>query len=264
MITVADIMEPLGPDLMMGESTRISHDKLYDEANKADLKYDPRNRISLVFKNDEVVGYSTMDLLNSDTTIGKDGTVIQIDPTKIVSANTELFTFLATARIIDETHHIVNDATSYVGTVNINRFSKLPFRLCLLALMLNLEDTILRLAMSYPDKALRFINTGYAESIFRKKYGRPWDYHSYFELLECTNFSNKCTILNKICMDDDLSELLELAVEIRNNCAHSAPSEEFLKIMNHRALWEFTRKLRALNHELRKMRWDGIRLVNAH
>ena len=176
----------------------------------------------------------------------------------------ELFHFLWRASIIDDSHHLVLGKTEYIGSININSFSKLPFRLCLLALILDLENNIHRLAMGNPERALNKApkrDRDRAAWLYEKKYGRPSDSQSTPELFSCLPFSTKCSILKNIVKEHRWQshldmDLLDLAVNIRNNCAHSAPDEAFLQILNHRALWDFTRKLQDLNHDLRKLHWD--------
>ncbi len=260
MMRVTDIMEVLGPRLMIGESTTIARTKLLDEASRKKRKYNPYKRISLVYEKEKVIGYTKFDLLEGDSAIGEDRTLVRIEADRIVSADTDLFGFLWKANIIDQTQHLVNRGTDYLGSININDFAKLPFRLCLLSLFLDLEMGIVQQAGGDPERALDLIPefVGAAKSIYKRQYGERLEPHNSLAVFECVSFSGKCTFLKRILGTDVFDELLDLAVNIRNISAHSSPDDNFLQILNHRALWEITTKMAALNHELRKYVWDGI------
>ena len=96
MMSVADIMEPLGPNLMIGESTKPARSHLLSEAQREDIKYDPHNRVSLVYEDKTVIGYTTIDRLTNDKTIGENGTVVKKFET--VTEHMELFHFLSAAQ----------------------------------------------------------------------------------------------------------------------------------------------------------------------
>ena len=110
----------------------------------------------------------------------------------------------------------------------------LHFRLCLLALTLQLEETALKLILQNPEASWDALPDKQKEKA--KKTYRRWkggsngaDRSPYRRLLSCTSFNDKDIIIAKRKLfgrdDMNITKVFQEAGTIRNYCAHTKPED---------------------------------------
>jgi hypothetical protein len=194
--------------------------------------YDPMSRLSLVRSGIETVGWTGFDMMDNDA--GSVGNCTEsIAPGSMLTANT------AVLKVIDlfasESSHFffVLDNNQITGTLHYNDLFKLPFRLCLFALTLELEQVALELALLAPRESWEVLSEPRrkkAIEVYQKRRGKPPQHNPFDELLSCTMFCDKGTIIwrRKLLPDMSRSRIESIfgkADRVRNACAHTNPEE---------------------------------------
>jgi len=252
-------MEPLGPDVEFGDEVKEIFSDIMIAGAEASIPYDPMNRVSLVRRDGDTIGYTSLDVMDSGLVIGDEGTIFPLTPTNLITANTVLLDFLE--RIMpDESFFIyfVIEADRIIGSIDLSDFSKMPFRLCLLALALDLEEQILELTKNDAKNAWNALASKrkeIAKSLYTKKTGRIPTESSIPELLENTSFSDKCNILRKCVSLGSFETLLDTTIEFRNLLAHPTSEYDFFNLLRSIDLRKYTAYLRQMNHELRRLNY---------
>lgn len=230
LVSARDLQSKLGPQLDGAQSASDAWASLCEVA--ADEGYDPMDRISLVMDQRRAVGWVGLDMLDRPTVIA---CAEPLQASSLLSADT---TALELADVFcATTHHFffVLDHHSITGTLHYEDLFRLPFRLCIFALTLQLEDSALKLASTQPRESWEVLSESRrqkAEDVYDKRYGRRPDstHVPLDQLLGCTAFCDKGTIIKKRRLLPTLSgnkieSVFGRADEVRNACAHTNPDQ---------------------------------------
>lgn len=230
LVTVRCLQTQLGPELRADQTTAEAWSLLMEDTPEG---YDPTSSISLVVEKGEPIGWLALDMLDSDATVGACADPIQ--PGSVLSADT---TGLEAAQLFGTpTSHFyfVLDHTRITGTLHYEDLFRLPFSLCMFALVLQLEDSALRLVEVSPTESWGALPAGRrqkAETVYEARHGHAPDPTRlpFAELLECTTFCDKGTIIRKQSLLPDvdrktLKAIFGRAERVRNACAHTGQNE---------------------------------------
>ena len=162
---------------------------------------DPMEQFALVKSNQKIIGWIGFeDLDTSKKTLCECMEPIRGDI--LISSDTPL---LAAFHIVCESNepiYLVLNRDRFLGWLHYNHFYKLPFRMCLFALLIDLEGMLLKLTMSDPTLFLKNLTPNRlkkAKETYRKrglslnKEGKEFDP----KLIECTEFCDKFEMLRK-------------------------------------------------------------------
>ncbi|MFW9843081.1 MAG: hypothetical protein ACFFEV_00735 [Candidatus Thorarchaeota archaeon] len=238
LITVQDLQTPLGPDVYFGEAISDAWERMMEAC--IDPPYDPIDRVSLVFNENKVIGCTFLDYMDTDyEIIGTKGSFEQIEPDMIVAAEMKVFDLLDIIPDSGQFWYFVLKNNKIVGTIDKNDLFKLPFRLCLLALTLELEQEILQLVMRNPSESWESMSSNRRQKIqgiFRNRYSvEPTD-KNLGELLSCTSLSDKGVILRKTqkiggWTKAEMKSVFNYVEDLRNACAHTNSEERIQKLL---------------------------------
>ena len=232
LITVQNLQTPLGPDVFFGESISDAFGKLMEAC--IEPPYDPMDRVSLVIKEEKVVGCTFLDsMLPEYNTIGDEGTIDPIEPSKIVATDMKVLDFLDIIPDTDHFWYFVLQNNRITGTIGKHDLFKLPFRLCLLALTLELEQEILQLALQNPKESWECMSSerrAKIERIYKIRYESEPSIQNRGELLACTSLGDKGVILRKTqklsgWSKKNLKSAFHHIEDLRNACAHTNSEE---------------------------------------
>jgi len=238
-IRARDLVEPLGPPLSASMSFEDADDVLISACVEAGFAYDIGDRVSLVFEDDRVVGWYTVDMRDRDVGCVRDA-CSQIYPSEIVAGDTSAFKLvhLMASRPRSGIVLFVLDEDAIVGTVSPFVFHAPLFRICLFSLTLELETAALNAALVNPLASWNALSEGRrakAQEIFghfARESRRPMssDQPPIGDLLSATTFADKGKIIAKRQLlanrkRGDVESLFAKAERIRNWCAHTRYSK---------------------------------------
>ena len=212
-----------------------------DNCACAEIPYDPISRISLVKKDNEVVGISYVDLLTENQSVGEQGTFEEIRLSRILSSSTNMISFIADMPTDFQYYYLVISSTKYVGSLELSDLVKMPFRLCILALTLDLEKKIVQYVRKDPDTSWDYLSVErqkFAMSLFRSVSHRSCKQLSMNKprieiLLDYTSFSDKCKILKSYNVMTPYHDIIDNSIEFRNSCSHSTDDNKFISEISH-------------------------------
>ncbi len=232
LITVQDLQTPLGPDIFFGELISNAHERMMVAC--IEPPYDPMGRVSLVIKEGKVVGCTFLENMQTEyNVIGDEGTLESIEPGKIIAADMKVLDFLDIIPDTEQFWYFVLKNNRISGTIDKPDLFKLPFRLCLLALTLELEQEILQLALQNPKESWECMTLTRRDKIveiYKKRYqAEPTD-KSLGDLLACTSLGDKGVILRKTQKlngrgKKKLKSAFHHIEDLRNACAHTNSEE---------------------------------------
>lgn len=193
---------------------------------------DPMEPIGLVKSNQKTIGWICLEDLESPKTLHECMDLISGDI--LISSSTPLLEAIHLYCRGDNYIYLVLKGNQFIGFLNYSHFHKLPFRLCLFALLMDLERTMLKITKSNPTLFLKNLTKGrvdYAEKIGEFRGLSLNEENKVFDnnLVDCTMFIDKFTMLRKNpeilqqCPDIN-SKFVKKAEKIRNSIAH--PEEE--------------------------------------
>ncbi len=211
-------------------------------------RLDPMDQIALVEGNQKIRGWVGFDMLDSGKTISD--CMERIAPDTIMTADT---TLMEAAAAFSKTQHpffFVLRGNHFVGWVSYRDLHKPPLRLCLFALLINIERMLLDAVSLSPGESLAWLSKGrlnkakkiYARRNYRdNREGKPFD----SLLLECTTMADKLAIAGKVTsIKDSVPSLTQRkfrgAVErLRNEIAHPGSEERSSSLLTREKLWPF-------------------------
>jgi len=230
LITVKDICEPF---IKVFDNSQSVED-VWEEW-RTDLieekGLDPMEQIALVKSNQKIVGWIGFDMLDNDKTLCENMEPISGD--MLISSDTPLLEAIRIVCKKNDPIYLIIKGDQFIGWLHYDHFYKLPFRMCLFALLIDLERMLLKLTMSNPTLFLSNLNN----RIEKKK--KIYGYRGYLlnkegkefntKLIECTAFCDKFIMLRKNSeivqkFPNIKSKFGDEAEKIRNNIAH--PNEE--------------------------------------
>ena len=250
-VTVGDLRDPLGSVVRENQSV----EEAWMVMTTADT--DPMNSASLVLRNQEVIGSVWLADLDSETKLVGDCMEV-ILPAAIISANTPaLYAVKLLAQGQRELYFVLH-RDEFVGTLTFSCLSKPLFRICLLALTLELEQAALDLLMLGANESWAALGENRrtkAIEVYQLRFRRSPDSKRLpvVNLLECTCFADKGQLLRKrSLLSQEMAAIVKShfakAEKIRNMCAH--PGSDDLGVADRVEFAEFVRITLTLIHDL--------------
>jgi hypothetical protein len=195
--------------------------------------FDPWDRYVLVVDNRAPVGW--LDPSEAEGRLRHCAEPIELS--RLVSASTPFPDIVALLAAESETPLFVLDGSRISGTLTPRELSKLPARLCLLALVSDLEIYALRICLRKPQDCWNALPEGRqkkAEDVHSTRYPStaepPRPSFRLRALLSCTCLADKPTMIGKCKLLPGVSRTLLDSVfgraeDLRNACAHPADIE---------------------------------------
>jgi hypothetical protein len=258
LIMVSDICESFIGEFDESQSVESIWEEwsidLCDEKN-----LDPMEQFALVKSNQKTIGWiGYEDLESPKKTLFECMEPIRGDI--LISSDTPLLEAIYIVCRKGEPIYLILKNNKFIGWLYYNHFHKLPFRMCLFALLIDLERMLLRLTMSNPtlflknlskkrlDKAKetyehRYLSSNKEEKIFDSK------------LINCTTFIDKFNMLNKnpeiVQKCPNINNRLRNTAEvIRNYAAHPDGEKSGLLPINREKLIPFIEWAEELRQQL--------------
>jgi hypothetical protein len=190
---------------------------------------DPMEQFALVKSNQKTIGWIGFeDLESSKKTLFECMEPIRGDI--LISSDTPLLEAIHIVCRKGEPIYLILKNNKFIGWLHYDHFHKLPFRMCLFALLIDLERMLLRLTMSNPTLFLKNLTPNRLKKVketYRKRgfslneEGKEFDPN----LIECTYFCDKFVMLRKnpviVQKCPNINNRLRNTAEvIRNYAAH--------------------------------------------
>jgi len=236
LISVNDICESFIGEFDNSQSVKdVWEEWSIDLCDEKDL--DPMEQIALVKSNQKIMGWIGYDMLESSKTLCECMEPIRGDI--LISSDTPLLDAIHIICRKSDSIYLVLKKNQFIGWLHYNHFHKLPFRMCLFALLIDLERMLLELTKSNPTSFLGNLNDnridkakkvyGYRRYSLNKE-GKEFD----TKLIECTAFCDKFIMLRKNPVivqkfPSIKSKFGDKAEKIRNYIAH--PEEEKSRLL---------------------------------
>jgi len=225
LINVNDIYEPFIGEFDSSESVASVGDVWGSICCEESL--DPMEMHALIKKNEEVIGIMTYEDLEASKML-YECDISPISGHNLISSDTPLIE--AVNPVCNKDFHLVLKGNQFIGFLVYSHFYKLPFRLCLFALLIDLERLMLEITKSSSTSFLNHLPEGRLQKA-KDIYGHRGfslnkenkEYDS--KLIDCTTFIDKFTMLRK---DPDIiqkcpnskNDFTKIAEKIRNSVAH--------------------------------------------
>lgn len=234
LINVNDICEPFIGEFDSSQDAQELSEEWREICCEKGL--DPMEPIGLVKRNQKIIGWICLEVLESPKKLYECMDPISADI--LISSSTPLLGAIHSYCSGDNYTYLVLKGNQFIGFLHYSHFHKLPFRLCLFTLLMDLERTMLKITKSNPTSFLKNLTKGRlncAEKIgglrglSLNEKNKVFDYN----LVECTQFIDKFTMLRKNleivqkCPNID-SRFNKKAEKIRNSIAHPAGEESVL------------------------------------
>jgi len=229
LISVTDICEPFIGEFEHSQSVEsVWEEWTQDLCDEKEL--DPMDQFALVKSNQKIIGWVGFEDLDSDKK-----TLFEcmepITGSILISSDTPLLEAIRVVCRSKDFLFIVLKGNQFIGWLYYNHFHKLPFRMCLFSLLIDLEEILLKLTKTDPasfleklkprrlDKAKEIYNIrGYK---LNKEGGKEFN----SKLIECTQYCDKFIMLRKSPeivqkFPSINNKFGDEAEKIRNNIAH--------------------------------------------
>lgn len=198
LITVNDICEPF-----IGTFDSSQHIKEIREKWSMELSLEnnihPMDQIALVSSDKKIIGWLGYDMLNKPTLTE---CIAPVNEGILLSSDTPLIEAIKTVCNSEDPIFLVLKGNKFIGYLNFNHFNKLPFRISLFALLLDLESTMLNLIKSDASFYLKKLSDNRlekAKNIYgHRKYKLDGNNEVFPSLLvDCTTLIDKFLMLRK-------------------------------------------------------------------
>jgi hypothetical protein len=222
---------------------------------------DPNEQLALVTTEGRVVGWIGFDMLEAGKQLIE--CMEPITPDSILSSDTSLFDAVTAFATSPNHFFLVLRGNHFIGWLSYTDLHKPPLRLCLFAMLINLERMLLEVALRSPKESVQVLPDGRKENA-RKVYAiRKYNYSDTGEpyeskLLECTTIIDKFTIarrtktvLSQVPTLDNVS-LCNTAERVRNEIAHPGLEEQSSDLLSRENLWQFIQWAETLESQLQK------------
>ena len=199
LIRVDDICEPFIGEFDNSQSVEsIWEEWSMDLCDEKGL--DPMEQIGLVKSNQKIIGWIGFDMLESSKTLYECMDPISEDI--LISSDTPLLEAIHIVCRSNDFIFLVLKGNRFIGYLHYGHFHKLPFRLCLFALLMDLERMLLEISKSDPTSFLEKLTPerlNYAKKIYEYRFLSSNEENKVFDskLIECTTFIDKFKMLRK-------------------------------------------------------------------
>lgn len=263
LITVEDVCTPIFNIYDFDDINKNTSQEWFEDAAERGLQ--PYDQISLVKHGDSIIGYigvdSLFDFETGDADLMK--CISRIDPNGVITANTPLLDAIIVFSKDSPHLYMVLKGHEYIGAFTYSDLYKLPFRLCLFTLLMNIENLLLEILETKPKEAISFLTDNRLEKAKEVYKLRGYQNQqidgaeeSPIQLIECTTFIDKVTIIEKINKTEHIvpsfnKKRCNLAEKLRNSLAHPHKEEELLTILPRNDLIPFIDWARQVIIEMR-------------
>jgi hypothetical protein len=233
LISVDDICEPFIGEFDISQSVEsVDEEWQIDLCGEKGL--DPMEQIALVKSNQKIIGWIGFDMLIPSKTLYECMDPISEDI--LISSDTPLLEAIHVYCRRNISIYLVLKGNRFIGYLHYSHFHKLPFRLCLFALLMDLERTLLEITKSDPTSFLKNLTEerlNYAKKVYGYRGLSLNEENKVFDskLIECTTFIDKFKMLRKNPVivqkwPNINSKFTNTAEKIRNSIAHAEGEEE--------------------------------------
>jgi len=200
LIMVSDICEPFIGEFDKSQSVEsVWEEWIQDLCDEKAL--DPMDQFALVKSNQKIIGWIGFeDLDSSKKTLCE--CMEPIRGSVLISSDTPLLEAIRVVCRSNDFIFLVLKGNQFIGWVYYNHFHKLPFRMCLFSLLIDLEEMLLKIIKYDPTSFLEKLTPGRldkAKEIYKKRrYSLNKESKEYnSKLIECTQFCDKFTMLRE-------------------------------------------------------------------
>lgn len=220
----------------------------------------PLNQMALVLRDGKAVGLLSFCALEAD----KKDVFECMDEIRLDGLVTEDTSLAHAAEMFTSCHayfFVVINGNDFVGWLSYHDLYKLPFRLCLFASILAIEEKMTQVAQRYAARAIETLTDG-RQAAARRIYqlrGFPRDQNGNeapAPLVTCTSFCDKATMLQG-CAETKYripeagqKKWMALAEKVRNAIAHPNPDEHFSPLVKRELFGGLLGWMRRLDAEL--------------
>ncbi len=219
---------------------------------------DPMEQIALVSEKDKVIGWIGFDMLTGETI--KDSMEI-VKPTSILSSDTTLFDAVSLFAKSMVPFFFVLKGNRFIGWLSHRDLNKPPLRVCLFAMLIDLEKMLLEVILLDPKLSIENLSERRKKKAFDVYSMRGYKYQENGEpflskLLECTMLIDKFNIVQrtKSIIDQvpalQKNEFSSQAEKIRNDIAHPGMEDTICNLQTPDALWEFIQWAESMESQL--------------
>lgn len=256
LIRINDICEPFIAEFDNSQSV----DSVWDEWMHELGGGDPMEGIALVKDNQKAIGWLGFDMLGPSKTLSECMEPISGDI--LISSDTPLLEAIKTVCSGGDSIYLVLKGNRFTGFLTDGHFHKLPFRMCLFALLIDLEGMMLEITKSNPSSFLTGLPEGRlnkAKETYRhrgfslNKANKEYDK----KLIDCTSFIDKFKMLKKDPVviqkcPDIKSNFENKAEKLRNAIAHPEGEESGLLSIKREEFFPFIKWAEKLQNQLDK------------
>lgn len=269
LLTVADICSPVLGTFDGTASLADAYEQWTELSMEMGLN--DANEIALVEVDGRVQGWIGMHSFDAEAIAsGRSLSEVTepITPSSILAADTPILEALQVFESSEPWFYFVIRSNRLVGWLTYLDFFKLPFRLCLFALLITLEEMALQIAQRAPAHAMALLGDGHrntARRIYRNR-GYRMDEDGQEQpvlLLECASFSGKLGILRdwpelraRVPALTD-GAMLTLCIDLRNAVAHAANEDRFSDLVRRETLIPFVRWAEAFAAQMQSLLAGG-------
>lgn len=248
LVSVRDLQAPLGPDVPPDADAEQLDDIIFSTA--AEQGYDGTERVSPVREAGRTLGLVWFDAFAVDPEPRSVREAMEpIPANRMLAAATDYFSAVEIlSRASSPSVFFVLERNEITGTLSHNDLFRLPGRLCLFSLTLELEQTGLGLCLISPEESWNSLpheRRSKAEQTFGKRHPKARsDPPPFAQMLEYTMFCDKGTMLGKNRALSPESRTLAKRVfskadEVRNACAHTGAEDRLPGVLGRDRLYSF-------------------------
>jgi len=202
---------------------------------------DPMDQVGLAVYNERPEGLIIFEDLLAHKKLSD--CVSPISPKAVMSADTPILE--AIEAFADATPHfyVVLRGNSFIGWLSYEDIHKLPFRLCLFALLIGIEKAALDLLQRNPTQAISLLRDGrvsQAQKIYGlREYRKDEQGKDHAALLlDCTTFVDKLEIISrseqlKNRLPAISGDFAHAAEKLRNELAHASQDQKSSLLLEH-------------------------------
>ncbi len=257
LITVGDICENFIATIDAGEVVGNVFAEWYELCGELGL--DPMAQVALVEQNQKIEGWIDCEMLIAGKTILD--CMEPIQPHVIMTADTPLIAAVEAFSTSSHPFFLILKGNKFIGWLSYKGLHKPPFRLCLFAMLINLERILLETLLVFPTESVAVLSEGRlskAKEVYeRKKYSYDAECKPFpAKLLECTTIADKIRITKKI---PNIRKAVPTVAHgkwinrvelLRNEIAHPSLQERSSSLLARENLWPFIQWIESLEAEL--------------
>lgn len=263
LVKVGDIFSPFIAQFDLSLSVSEVNEQLMELCDEEGL--DPMEQIALVVNNGKPEGWIGFDSLEAGKQFSE--CVDPIRPTAVMSADTPVLEAVKAFANATPHFYVVLRGSTFIGWLSYEDIHKLPFRLCLFALLISIEKAALDVLQKDPRQYISLLTDGrvsQAQKIYELRGYRKDEKGRERAglLLDCTQFVDKFSIISE---SEDLKSKLpalsrdfsKVAEKLRNEIAHSSQGQKSSALLKRESLLPFIDSALRLQEQLLELSKGG-------